>query len=526
VNDGALIKRCGCTEPVTLPDGTTTTRQLGSECPKLRRSDGSWNARHGSWGFQIQIPGTRSTVRSHLRQFGHKTSDAAQDALDEVAGLLALADGADDPLTTRVEIADQIRPALAARTALPDADAIRRAVGRGLPVTTDPYTDQYLTGWIETRKDLRENTRRSYTQQIRTDLAPRFARIRLHRLTLIAVQKVFNEIEEEQQVIADQNAQRRTVLEESKAAWREHRTYDARRARALLKEMPPFRRTKGAATIQRYLSCLSSALEDARRTESLGENVAQFVRLTEATHHKPKLWTDERVEHWRQTGETPSPVMVWTAEQTNTFLTRAKDEACGYPFVYYAAFKTIVLLGTRRGETCALPRANINYATGAVDITQQLVQYGWRAEIQYDTKSEDGQRTAMAPKTLLRTLAKLKKLQAEQKLAALEAGQDWTETGLVFTDDDGRPLHPSHLNDALADIAKQCDMPPVRVHDLRHGLATQARSADVEDSVLSGMLGHSSKWFTSAFYGDIADEVKLAASEKIANLFALDDEDD
>ena len=64
------------------------------------------------------------------------------------------------------------------------------------------------------------------------------------------------------------------------------------------------------------------------------------------------------------------------------------------------------------------------------------------------------------------------------------------------------------------------------MHDLRHGLATQARAADVEDSVLSGMLGHSSKWFTSAFYGDVADEVKLAASEKIATLFALDDEDD
>jgi integrase len=66
----------------------------------------------------------------------------------------------------------------------------------------------------------------------------------------------------------------------------------------------------------------------------------------------------------------------------------------------------------------------------------------------------------------------------------------------------------------------------VRVHDLRHGLATQARAADVEDSVLSAMLGHASKWFTSAFYGDIVHETKRAASEKIADRFAFDDEDE
>lgn len=37
---------------------------------------------------------------------------------------------------------------------------------------------------------------------------------------------------------------------------------------------------------------------------------------------KPKalVWTDERVSKWEQTGEKPSPVMIWTPEQTGVFL--------------------------------------------------------------------------------------------------------------------------------------------------------------------------------------------------------------
>jgi integrase len=114
----------------------------------------------------------------------------------------------------------------------------------------------------------------------------------------------------------------------------------------------------------------------------------------------------------------------------------------------------------------------------------------------------------------------------QRRAAKQAAGDAWTETGLVFTDEHGRPLHPSELDDALRDITEQCGLPPVRVHDLRHGLAIQARAADVEDFVLSAMLGHASKWFTSAFYGDIVNNVKRAASEKIADRFALDDEDE
>ena len=65
--NGALYERCGCTETVTGPDGTARRKQLGHRCPQLRRGGGSWNPRHGTWGFQLQAPGTNQTGRIHLR---------------------------------------------------------------------------------------------------------------------------------------------------------------------------------------------------------------------------------------------------------------------------------------------------------------------------------------------------------------------------------------------------------------------------------------------------------------------------
>ncbi len=42
---GSTYKRCGC-----IGEGG---KQLATRCPKLRRKDGTWNPRHGTWYFQV-----------------------------------------------------------------------------------------------------------------------------------------------------------------------------------------------------------------------------------------------------------------------------------------------------------------------------------------------------------------------------------------------------------------------------------------------------------------------------------------
>ena len=50
----------------------------------------------------------------------------------------------------------------------------------------------------------------------------------------------------------------------------------------------------------------------------------------------------------------------------------------------------------------------------------------------------------------------------------LQWGGAWTDTGLVLTAEDGTKLVPDHVSRLFASLLKEADLPPVRLHDLRH----------------------------------------------------------
>ncbi|GHH82969.1 hypothetical protein GCM10018793_43910 [Streptomyces sulfonofaciens] len=61
-------------------------------------------------------------------------------------------------------------------------------------------------------------------------------------------------------------------------------------------------------------------------------------------------------------------------------------------------------------------------------------------------------------------------------------------------------------------------MPPIRLHDLRHGAATHALSAGVDVKVVQEMLGHSSSTLTRETYTSVADEVEHHAAGAVARV--------
>ncbi len=97
---------------------------------------------------------------------------------------------------------------------------------------------------------------------------------------------------------------------------------------------------------------LSAALGYAKNTEKLiSQNWTEDLVLPKYTPPKPLVWTDERVARWRETGEKPGPVMVWTAEQTGTFLDGVAEHRL------YPMFHLMVFRGTRRASPAVCPGA-------------------------------------------------------------------------------------------------------------------------------------------------------------------------
>ncbi len=78
---------------------------------------------------------------------------------------------------------------------------------------------------------------------------------------------------------------------------------------------------------------------------------------------------------------------------------------------------------------------------------------------------------------------------AAQDAERAALGDKYHDSGYVFTCLNGDPMAPDRLSRTLRRLSDQAGLPPVRLHDLRHGAATLALAAKVDLKVVQDMLG-------------------------------------
>lgn len=51
-------------------------------------------------------------------------------------------------------------------------------------------------------------------------------------------------------------------------------------------------------------------------------------------------------------------------------------------------------------------------------------------------------------------------------------GSAWVDSGRVSTREDGSELYPAWVTDHFQELSAAAELPPIRLHDLRHGAAS------------------------------------------------------
>ncbi|WEB41242.1 site-specific integrase [Streptomyces yunnanensis] len=494
---GSTYRRCSCRDP-------KTGKELGTSCPKRNSRN------HCTYSIRQELPPREDGSRRSFARGGYDSRKAAQADLDHVRALLGLAES-DDPEGVEL-IAAMLTEVSSEKTPLPEVEETRRRLKAGQDLIGSLTVSEWLDRWLAGKR-IRKSGLNRYETDIRVHLKPRIGNRRLDRLRVSHLSEMFTDIRDANSQILEQNVQRRAATDELAAVpWKGAENRARRKAmKAAIDAMPPFRRVTGPATRLHVKATLRAALNDAIGQQIITFNAAAHVEIDPVRKPKALVWTDERVAKWEQTGEKPSPVMVWTPKQTGAFLDFVAEDRL------YAMWHLIAFRGLRRGEACGQPWSETNLDTHSLTVSSQLVQDGWEVETS-EPKTDSGYRMVALDDD---TVNVLKRHRERQDADREEWGSAWVETGHVFTQEDGSWLHPGKVTDLFERLVIASGLPPIRLHDLRHGAATLMLAADIDIKIVSDTLGHSDTRITRDIYQSVLPQVGKNAAEATAKLVPL-----
>jgi len=177
----------------------------------------------------------------------------------------------------------------------------------------------------------------------------------------------------------------------------------------------------------------------------------------------------------------------------------------------------IATTGLRRGEAPGLYWDQVDLSDGALKVIATANIVDGCPEIS-DPKSKRSRREiplSPAAATLLKTQ---RAAQAEERL---RAGQLWTDSGLVFTDEFGAPVNPRAILRAVQRSATRAGIEDVTVHTLRHSAAVAWLEAGVHIKAVADLLGHSSIAITGDIYGHASDAATRSAVDGLSATLGL-----
>jgi integrase len=177
-------------------------------------------------------------------------------------------------------------------------------------------------------------------------------------------------------------------------------------------------------------------------------------------------------------------------------------------------FTTAVYSGLRLGELRGLRWHDVDLDRGALSIQQTL--HRLEAGLVFaPTKTHRSRRRVAIPGALVEVL---RRHRADQTRARLLAGPSWQETDLVFADALGGPISDNRLRAAFQAAIRTADVPRIRIHDLRHTMATLMLAAGEHPKVVSERLGHATVGITLDTYSHVLPGLQAAAAERLADV--------
>lgn len=214
---------------------------------------------------------------------------------------------------------------------------------------------------------------------------------------------------------------------------------------------------------------LRNALSNAVREELVSRNVAKLVPVSTPDY---------------DVGNGLDPV---TAKQ---LLDTIREERL------FALYLCAIVLGMRRGELLGLAWSAVDLDSARLTVRQTLTVVNGKQSFQ-QPKTRTSRRVVPLPGIVVEALRAHRERQEKE---SADTGQGWTDSGLVFTTPDGRPISPATLGKQWRDLRDRVGLPGLRFHDLRHTCVSLLLALGVPPHIVREIAGHSDVKVTMTVY--------------------------
>lgn len=257
-------------------------------------------------------------------------------------------------------------------------------------------------------------------------------------------------------------------------------------------------------TVRYCGTVVGRTFKDAKRWNLISHNPARDADLPKAKATRSRAAQNE----------------AWDENQLQEFWKQTQDDRL-FPLWWLLA-----ALGLRRGEALGLKWHRVHLdatawdeETGRTIPTPYLQITDTRSTINHKvveedlTKTDGSTRRISLDSVTVDVLRKWRQQQLEERLAY---GEGWTDTGHVFTKEDGQPWHPDWVSKLFQNRVEKSDLPRIPLKGLRHSMATVALANGEHPKVVQERLGHSTIQQTMDTYSHVTERVDRDAAERIA----------
>ena len=347
------------------------------------------------------------------------------------------------------------------RAALDDLrDALAASAKGGFTEPSKQPLSDYLSAWLDGLR-LAPSTIASYRKNVRLHIAPNIGTVLLASLSPVTLDKLYVQLE--------------------RGGRADHRQGEGLSAR----------------TVRYIHTIISSALRDAVDAGLIPANPA-------ARAHPPTA------------KQAASPEMSpWDAKQLAAFLAWAREHS-----ELAAAWHVLAFTGMRRGELLGLRWRDVDLDAATITVRRSAGLIRTKDEGAVIT---EGPTKTGKPRVVdldLGTVAVLRAWKRDRGTLALVLARD---DALVFGDLNGHHRQPEHFSrtwnqTAARAVGDGLDLPPIRLHDLRHTHATVLLQAGEPVHVVSQRLGHASVVVTLTVYAHVLPGDQKRAASRFAEL--------